>query len=83
MAKFELKLPRMGESVAEATLTSWLVEVGSRVEVDDGVLEVSTDKVDTEIPSEVAGVLVEKLFDGYKKKLFKISCMVHPAFHGA
>lgn len=63
MAKFELKLPRMGESVAEATLTSWLVEVGDRIEMDDGVLEVSTDKVDTEIPSEVAGVLVEKLFN--------------------
>lgn len=63
MAKFELKLPRMGESVAEATLTSWLVEVGDTIEMDDGVLEVSTDKVDTEIPSEVSGVLSEKLFN--------------------
>jgi len=63
MAKFELKLPRMGESVNEATLTSWLLDVGDRVELDDGVLEVSTDKVDTEIPTEVAGVLIEKLFN--------------------
>jgi len=63
MAKYELKLPKMGESVAEATLISWLKDVGDTIEMDDGVLEVSTDKVDTEIPSEVSGVLVEKLFD--------------------
>ncbi len=52
----------MGESVEEATLTSWLVNVGDRVELDDGILEVATDKVDTEIPSEVAGILIEKRF---------------------
>jgi 2-oxoglutarate dehydrogenase E2 component (dihydrolipoamide succinyltransferase) len=63
MAKFELKLPKMGESVAEATLTSWLKEVGDRVELDEPVVEIATDKVDSEIPSEVEGVLVEKLFD--------------------
>lgn len=60
MAKFELKLPKMGESVAEATLTSWLKEVGDRVELDEPVVEIATDKVDSEIPSEVEGVLVEK-----------------------
>ncbi len=63
MAKFELKLPKMGESVAEATLTSWLKDIGDAIEMDDGILEVSTDKVDTEIPCEVSGILVEKLFD--------------------
>ena len=63
MAKYELKLPKMGESVAEATLTSWLKDVGDSIKMDDGILEVSTDKVDTEIPCEVSGVLVEKLFD--------------------
>ncbi len=63
MAKFELKLPKMGESVAEATLTSWLKEVGDTIEADEAVLEIATDKVDSEVPSEVDGVLVEKLFD--------------------
>jgi len=63
MAKFELKLPKMGESVAEATLTSWLKEVGESIEEDEAVLEIATDKVDSEVPSEVTGVLVEKLFE--------------------
>ncbi len=63
MAKFELKLPKMGESVAEATLTSWLKEVGDAIEADEAVLEIATDKVDSEVPSEVDGVLVEKLFE--------------------
>src|SRR5690554_843591 len=63
MAKFELKLPKMGESVAEATLTNWLKEVGDTIEMDEAVLEIATDKVDSEVPSEVNGVLVEKLFD--------------------
>ena len=62
MAKFELKLPKMGESVAEATITNWLKEVGDRIEMDEAVLEIATDKVDSEVPSEVAGILVEKLF---------------------
>ncbi|HWR94144.1 MAG TPA: dihydrolipoamide acetyltransferase family protein, partial [Flavobacterium sp.] len=62
MARFELKLPKMGESVAEATITNWLKEVGDKIEMDEAVLEIATDKVDSEVPSEVAGVLVEKLF---------------------
>ena len=63
MAKFELKLPKMGESVAEATITSWLKEVGDTIELDEAVLEIATDKVDSEVPSEVDGVLVEKRFN--------------------
>ena len=63
MAKFELKLPKMGESVAEATITSWLKEVGDKIELDEPVLEIATDKVDSEVPSEVDGILVEKRFD--------------------
>lgn len=63
MAKFELKLPKMGESVAEATITSWLKEVGDTIEMDEAVLEIATDKVDSEVPSEVEGVLLEKRFD--------------------
>jgi 2-oxoglutarate dehydrogenase E2 component (dihydrolipoamide succinyltransferase) len=62
MARFELKLPKMGESVAEATITNWLKEVGEKIEADEAVLEIATDKVDSEVPSEVSGVLVEKLF---------------------
>ena len=63
MAKFELKLPKMGESVAEATITSWLKEVGDTIEMDEPVLEIATDKVDSEVPSEVEGILVEKFFN--------------------
>ncbi len=63
MAKFELKLPKMGESVAEATLTSWLKDVGETIEADEAVLEIATDKVDSEVPSEVEGVLIQKLFE--------------------
>ena len=62
MARFELKLPKMGESVAEATITNWLKEVGDRIEADEAVLEIATDKVDSEVPSEVSGVLIEQLF---------------------
>lgn len=63
MSKFELKLPQMGESVAEATLTTWLKEVGDTIELDEAVFEIATDKVDSEVPSEVEGVLLEKRFE--------------------
>jgi 2-oxoglutarate dehydrogenase E2 component (dihydrolipoamide succinyltransferase) len=62
MARFELKLPKMGESVAEATITAWLKEVGDRIELDEAVVEIATDKVDSEVPSEVEGTLVELLY---------------------
>mgnify|MGYP003615045166 FL=1 len=52
----------MGESVAEATITNWLKQVGDKIEADEAVLEIATDKVDSEVPSEVSGVLVEQLF---------------------
>ena len=63
MAKYELKLPKMGESVAEASITNWLKDVGDFVEADDVVLEIATDKVDTDVPCEVEGVLRERLFE--------------------
>ncbi len=53
----------MGESVAEATLTAWLKEVGETIDMDEAVFEIATDKVDSEVPSEVEGILVEKRFD--------------------
>ena len=63
MARFEIRLPKMGESVAEATITSWLKEVGDTVALDEALLEIATDKVDTEVPSEFEGILVEKRFE--------------------
>ncbi|MGX6452291.1 2-oxoglutarate dehydrogenase, E2 component, dihydrolipoamide succinyltransferase [Brevibacterium paucivorans] len=57
----EVPMPALGESVTEGTITRWLKEVGEEVEVDEPLVEVSTDKVDTEIPSPVAGVLLEQL----------------------
>ena len=55
----EVTLPALGESVTEGTVTRWLKQVGDSVSVDEALLEVSTDKVDTEIPSPVAGTLLE------------------------
>ncbi len=63
MAKFEVKLPKMGESVAEATITSWLKQVGDSIELDEAIVEIATDKVDSEVPSEVEGTLIELLFE--------------------
>ncbi len=62
MEKYHLKLPKMGESVAEATLTKWLKEVGDSIDIDEAVVEIATDKVDSDVPSELSGVLIEKKF---------------------
>jgi pyruvate dehydrogenase E2 component (dihydrolipoamide acetyltransferase) len=59
----DIAMPELGESVTEGTVTQWLKKVGDTVEVDEPLLEVSTDKVDTEVPSPVAGTLVEILAD--------------------
>ena len=63
MAKVELIMPKMGESVAEATIISWHKEVGETIEMDETIVEIATDKVDSEVPSSLEGKLVEKLFD--------------------
>ena len=63
MAKYNLTLPKMGESVEEATIVNWLKNVGDKIKSDDFVVEVATDKVDSEVPSDVEGVLVEKCFE--------------------
>ena len=60
---FELTMPKMGESVAEATITQWLKNEGDSISLDESVLTIATDKVDSDIPSPVAGVLVKKLFN--------------------
>ncbi len=59
MAQFELILPKMGESVAEATVTNWLKNVGDTIEAEESIVEVATDKVDSEVPSPVSGTLVQ------------------------
>ncbi len=62
MAQFEIRLPKMGESVTEATITNWLKNVGDTVDLDEPLVEVATDKVDNELPSEAEGALVKQLF---------------------
>ncbi|WP_234567436.1 2-oxoglutarate dehydrogenase, E2 component, dihydrolipoamide succinyltransferase [Rhodohalobacter sp. 614A] len=63
MAKVEVEMPQMGESVMEGTVIEWKKKVGDKVEVDETLLEIATDKVDTEVPSPEAGVLVEILVE--------------------
>jgi 2-oxoglutarate dehydrogenase E2 component (dihydrolipoamide succinyltransferase) len=63
MSTFDIIMPKLGESVEEATITKWFVKVGDTVKEDDPLLEIATDKVDSEIPSPVAGVVKEILFD--------------------
>jgi len=63
MSQIEIRLPKMGESVTEATITNWLKSVGDKVEMDEPLVEVATDKVDNELPSEAEGTLIEILFD--------------------
>ncbi len=63
MAQIEIRLPKMGESVTEATITNWLKNIGDTVEIDEPLVEVATDKVDNELPSEFSGVLIKKLFE--------------------
>ena len=62
MAKYELVLPKMGESVEEATIISWLKNIGDKISADDLIVEIATDKVDSEVPCEVSGVLTKQLF---------------------
>ena len=63
MGRYYLKLPKMGESIAEATLTSWLKNVGDKVDIDEPIVEIATDKVDSDVPSEYKGVLVKRNFE--------------------
>ena len=63
MAQIEIRLPKMGESVTEATITNWLKNIGDTVELDEPLVEVATDKVDNELPSEAAGILIKQFFE--------------------
>ena len=62
MGQYHFKLPKMGESVTEATVTKWLKQVGDKVILDDPIVEIATDKVDTDVTSEVEGVILEQRF---------------------
>lgn len=62
MAQYELLLPKMGESVAEATIIKWVKQPGDMIAIDDTILEIATDKVDSEVPSPVSGKLIKQLF---------------------
>ena len=63
MAQVEVKLPKMGESVAEATITTWLKQVGDTVEAEESIVEIATDKVDSEVPSPAEGVITQVFFE--------------------
>ena len=63
MAELKVELPKMGESVAEATITTWLKSVGDNIEEDEPIVEIATDKVDSEVPSPSSGILKEILFN--------------------
>ena len=63
MALVDLVMPKLGESIMEATLLKWLKKVGDKVQQDETVLEIATDKVDSEVPSTTAGVMAEILYN--------------------
>ena len=63
LAKIEFKMPRLGESITEAAIITWFKDVGDPIEEDEILLEVATDKVDSEVPSNISGTIVEILFE--------------------
>ena len=67
MAEFKVELPKMGESVAEATITTWLKAVGDSIEEDEPIVEIATDKVDSEVPAPCSGTVKEILFNAIIK----------------
>jgi 2-oxoglutarate dehydrogenase E2 component (dihydrolipoamide succinyltransferase) len=84
MAQFNLTMPKMGESVHEATIIKWLKNEGDSIELDEPVLEIATDKVDSEIPSPVAGILGKKLFnDGDVIQVGSTIAVINTAGEGA
>ena len=62
MSEFQLVMPKMGESIAEATIIRWLKNEGDKIEIDEAILEIATDKVDSEVPTPKGGILSKKLF---------------------
>ena len=68
MARIDVIMPQMGESIAEGTLSTWLKKVGDEVKRDEPIFEISTDKVDAEIPSPASGVLAEIMVAGRRQR---------------
>ena len=80
----EVVMPQMGESITEGTLTKWLKKVGDKVERDEPLFEISTDKVDAEIPSPAAGILQEtKVAEGATVQINTVVCIIAEAADGA
>ena len=63
MTEYEFKMPRMGESITEAAIITWFKNVGETIDIDEPLLEVATDKVDSEVTSTVAGVVEKILYE--------------------
>ena len=68
MAQMEIVMPKMGESITEATIIKWSKQVGEHIGFEETLLEIATDKVDSEIPSPVEGILLKILFEEDKEK---------------
>jgi 2-oxoglutarate dehydrogenase E2 component (dihydrolipoamide succinyltransferase) len=84
MATFEIKMPKLGESIIEATISKWLKKEGDSVAEDESVLEIATDKVDSEIPSPVAGILVKRLFqEGEVVEIGSVIALIDTGGEGA
>src|SRR4030095_15190753 len=80
MARIDVPMPQMGESIAEGTLSKWLKKVGEPVKRDEPIFEISTDKVDAEIPAPSAGVLAEILVQGGQKGAIQpVGARIEPA----
>jgi 2-oxoglutarate dehydrogenase E2 component (dihydrolipoamide succinyltransferase) len=78
MAEYNIVMPKMGESIQEATITRWLKQAGEAIEEDDVLLEIATDKVDSEIPSPVAGVIAKVLFtEGSKVPVGEVIAVIN------
>ncbi len=78
MAEFQLVMPKMGESIAEATIIRWLKNEGDKIEAEDALLEIATDKVDSEVPAPKGGILGKKLFkDGDVVKIGEVVAIIY------
>ena len=65
MSEYKFKMPRLGESITEAAIIKWFKNVGDAIDQDEVLLEVATDKVDSEVPSLVSGIVTELLFTSF------------------
>lgn len=84
MAQVEIRMPKLGESVMEATITSWLIEEGGVIEADDALVEIATDKVDSEVPAPESGKLIKRLFnEGDTVKIGEVFALIETEGEGS